>query len=203
MRAARAFRAFFASLATAACVLAAAPAGADDLRSVERELIRKAAEESRLKNEADARRRELDALRAQLVDAAKALQDAERKIDDAAEEIERLSQEEKTIDVDLRREQAAVSDVLAALQSIERSKPPALLVSPDDANRAARTAMLLADAAPALEAQAAALREKIAALRTVREDLAAQKARFEQTNRELGARRDVLAGLIADKRDER
>lgn len=177
--------------------------GSERLDDIEQQLIEKAAEESRLKNEAEERENELKSLREQMISTASSLQDAEQKIGEINLEIDRLEGEEKTILVDLTSEQENLGDVLAALQSLERSKPPALLVSPDDANKAARIAMLLADAAPELEKKASALRQSLEQLVKVRTELDGERANQVKTNAEITSRRDVLAELFSRKENER
>lgn len=176
---------------------------ADDLEDVERRLKDREAEERRLRKEAAARAKEVTALRRQLVEAAQSIQEAERKITSLEATIADLSAEKTEAESALRRESAAVSEILAGLQSLELSKPPALFVSPGDANKAARAAMLLSDAAPAVEARAAALREAVARLEELAEAIEKERAAYAATNRELGARRDVLAGLMRRKERER
>ncbi|MEL7488052.1 MAG: peptidoglycan DD-metalloendopeptidase family protein [Pseudomonadota bacterium] len=191
----------------AACALAA-PASAQkpadaELRDIEQRLRDKAAEEARLKDEAAEREKELAELRYRMIEAANALQDAEQRISEIDEDIGGLLAEQATVTRDLQAEQENLGDVLAALQSLERSKPPALLVSPDDANKAARIAMLLSDAAPALGAKADALRDALESLDRIKSELDAERAARARANEEILSRRDVLADLADQKRAER
>ncbi len=199
---------FFAILFAACSALFAGSISAqaqrtqDDLNQIERQLKERAAEEARLKDEADARRKEVAALRNRMIETADALQDAEKRIREITVEISRLETEAAMIEGSLKAEQETLSDVLAALLSIERSRPPALVVKPNDAAGAARTAMLLADVAPQLEARAAVLKDSLAKLKTVRDELAKEKADFERTNEEVETRRSMLAELLEEKQKE-
>lgn len=174
-----------------------------ELAKVEASLRARAAEERRLKDEAKAREKEVAALRAQMIAAADALQSAERKIAEISEDLARLDEEEAVIGTSLLVERDALGDVLAALQSFEMSRPPALLISPDDANKAARAAMLLAGAAPEIEKRAADLRAKLDRLTAIRAERDRERAAFEKTNEEIRARRGVLAEVLARKQQER
>lgn len=176
---------------------------ADELQEIERQLKTRAEEEKRLRREAQEREKEVAALRHSLIETANSLQEAERKITALEESISSLAIEKNEAETALAAESENLSDVLAALQSLEMSKPPALLVSPEDANKAARAAMLLADAAPAVEARAARLRAAIERLASLGEALASERAAYEATNVELAARREVLADLMAQKEKER
>lgn len=176
---------------------------ADELAKVEKRLKDRAAEEKRLKNEAKSKEKEVAALRFRLVETANALQGSEQNLAEIAAEIDRLSTEEGELAARLKAQQANLSDVLAALQALEMSRPPALLVSPHDANRAASASLLLADAAPILEAKARALRENIARLRTLRDERDHERANFEKTRTDVESRRTELADLLKQKQAER
>lgn len=193
----------FFALAAGAAGPVRAQSDPDELQEVERRLKDRAEEERRLRREAEAREQEVAALRHRLIETANSIQAAERKITALESSIAELETEKAAAEESLRAESDNLSDVLAALQSLELSKPPALLVSPEDANKAARAAMLLADAAPEVEARAARLRAAIERLAALAEELAKERASYEATNRELSARRDVLADLMAQKEKER
>ena len=175
----------------------------DELAKIERQLAERRREESRLKDEAARREREVRALRNSMIETANALQSAEERIADINAELARLEGDEAEAAAALTAQQNNLGDVLGGLQSLERSRPPALLVSPDDAAKAARAAMLLADAAPAIEARAAALRETIARLSSVQKALAEERADQRRTNAEIDNRRLVLSDLLKRKQAER
>lgn len=179
------------------------PERAAELREIEQRLQAKEKEESRLKNEVKKRSREVASLRERMVETAEALQGAEKRIADINTEILRLESEEEEIVASLEGQQNNLGDVLAALQSLERSRPPAILVKPGDASAAARTALLLSEAAPAIEAKAALLKASLDSLRNVRASLNDERVAFEKTNAEVSDRRKVLAELLKEKQRER
>lgn len=189
------------------CLLAAPGAAAQSepasLQEIEQALKSRAEEERRLRKEAEARAEEAAALRHRLIEAADSIQRAEQNILALEESIRELETEQTAAEGALKRESDNLSDVLAALQSLERSRPPALLVSPEDANKAARAAMLLSEAAPEIEGRAARLRSAIDRLATLTEALEEERTDYETANQELAARRDVLAELMATKEKER
>jgi septal ring factor EnvC (AmiA/AmiB activator) len=176
---------------------------ARELEKIERQLKDRRNEETRLRDEAKDREREVAALRHRMIETADALQAAERRIADINEETTRLEKKEGDLEISLDRQKRSLGDALAGLQSIERARPPALLVTPDDAARAARTAMLLADVTPQIEARAALLRQELTALAETRAALIAERAKAEKTNAEIEERRSVLAELISEKQRER
>ncbi|MFN3960839.1 MAG: murein hydrolase activator EnvC family protein [Parvularculaceae bacterium] len=182
----------------------AQPAGRErELADIEKQLMERRGEETRLRDEAKAREKEAAALRRQMIEAADALQTAEQRIAEINRETARLEAEEKSLSASLAAQQDALGDALAALQSIERARPPALLVSPEDAAHAARTAMLLADVTPQIEARAAALKETLTRRSQVRAALDKERSDFEKTNAEIARRRALLADLLEQKQRER
>ncbi len=201
------------TLSALACALICATAGLtapvaaqgnpDELADVERRLKDRAEEEKRLRREAEARAQEVTELRRRMIETANSIQDSERRITELEDSIGELEIEKDAAQIALNAESRNLSDVLAALQSLELSRPPALLVSPDDANKAARAAMLLSGAAPEVEARAQRLREAIGRLTSLTDRLDSERTAFAATNRELSARRDVLAELMAEKEKER
>ncbi len=145
--------AFFSCAAAAGPTAAQIDRRAEELADVEERLKDRAAEEKRLKNEVEEREKEVASLRYRMIETANSLQESEKTMSEIVGELARLSEEAGRLDTKLKAEQETLGDVLAGLQSLEMSRPPALLVSPGDANKAARAAILLADAAPTLEAE--------------------------------------------------
>ena len=182
---------------------AVAQGNLDELAEVERRLKDRAEEEKRLRREAEEREQEVAALRRRMIETANSIQESEKRITELENSIDELETEKAAAQDALNTESRHLSDVLAALQSLELSRPPALLVSPDDANKAARAAMLLSDAAPEVEARAKRLREAIGQLTSLTDRLDTERVAFAATNRELSARRDVLGELMAEKEKER
>ncbi|OFX03086.1 MAG: hypothetical protein A3E78_17105 [Alphaproteobacteria bacterium RIFCSPHIGHO2_12_FULL_63_12] len=194
--------AFYCAFAAPASAYAAAAKPENELAEIERQLKERRDAEARLRDEAKEREKEVAALRRRMIETANALQDAERRVGEIRAETTKLEKQEDGLQASLKTQQESLSEVLAALQSIERAKPPALLVSPGDAAHAARTAMLLADVTPQIEARAALLKTSLTDLAAVRASLDAERAKFEKTNEEVGARRSMLAELLSKKQGE-
>lgn len=191
------------ALSAPAPALAQAAARPDaELVEVEKKLKDRAREEARLRDEAKDREREIAELRQRLIEAADALQGFERDLARVTGDIRKLEREEESIKESLLAQQVNLGEVLAALQMIERTRPPALLVAPDDASQAARLAMLLADVAPQIDARAAALRLSLTRLAEVRASLDLERDKLRKTNEDVLSRRSALAGLLRDKQRE-
>ena len=111
--------------ATAFAAPAHAQTDPNELQEVERRLRDRAEEEKRLRREAEEREKEVAALRHRMIETANSIQEAEREITGLENSIDELETEKAAAEDALRAESSTLSDVLAALQSLERSKPPA------------------------------------------------------------------------------
>ena len=145
---------------------------------------------------------ELDGLRARLIETADSLQKAERRTTEIEQRLAALEEEEAEVAAELEREQLATSEILAALQSFEMAKPPALAVSPEDAAQAARAAMTLSGTVPDLQKRVDGLRANIELIQRLHDEMATEKADLEQSEIELGSRRQILEELLDRKTRE-
>lgn len=179
------------------------PEGAEDeaarLQEIERQRAenRRAAEE--IRERTAAAQAALDALKTRLVTTAESLQAAESRATDVETNLARLKAEEAAARIDLEGRQRAMSNVLAALQSLERSRPPALAVSPDDANNAAVAAIALAAITPDLKEEADRLRADLARLATLQEQMAQEQLALEEAETALSERRRLLQDLLDER----
>lgn len=118
---------------------------------------------------------------------------AERELIDL--EIRRLSASEA-----LFADEEALEDILAALASASRGRPPALIVSPDDANTSVRASILMGDAAPALAERAGELADEIKALNQLERNIRREQARLDAAEATLAVKRFEIEQLAAQKR---
>lgn len=100
----------------------------------------------------------------------------------------------------LDAESARVAQVLGVLTAVERGEGPLLLLHPAGPLGTVRSGILAAELAPALQAEAAALRLDLAALSTIREERAAALALLERGLAQVQAARAALAQAAADRR---
>jgi len=173
------------------------------LEEIEKQLADQSAEEARLREEAQERAREIQTLRQNLIQTASSIQESEREIARIERELERLSVEEAQATAQLEAEKGNISEVLAAIQAFEMSRPPALLVSPGDANRAARSALLLSEATPALAKKAEAIGLILDRLNLAKTALSDQRAAYQATATSLASRRQILGEQLTRKEEER
>jgi len=76
--------------------------------------------------------------------------------------IRRASIRKQALDLELQSKRAEIEQLLGVLQSLSMSPAPLLMLHPSGPVGTARSGMILADVTPALQAEALALREKLA-----------------------------------------
>ncbi|MEM9232641.1 MAG: peptidoglycan DD-metalloendopeptidase family protein [Pseudomonadota bacterium] len=174
---------------------------AERLRQIEEQRAENARRAAEIRERAEAAAAALEALRRRLVETADGLREAEVRLTQVEDSLERLNEEEAAAQASLTRRQEALSEVLAALISLERSRPPALAVSPDDATQAAVAAITLSAVTPELEGEADRLREDIARIDRLRTRRAAEREELEEAETALAERRRLLEDLLAEREE--
>lgn len=140
-------------------------------------------------------------LNQQLIATAARVRAAEAGIADTEERLKPLSEHEQSIRKSLDSRRAVIAEVLAALQRIGRRPPPALLVRPDDALEALRSAMLLGAVLPGMRNEVVTLAGDLADLVRVRKDIAEQRDRQQRELSALADERQRLT-LLTEQRQK-
>ncbi|KQT87506.1 peptidoglycan DD-metalloendopeptidase family protein [Aurantimonas sp. Leaf443] len=122
--------------------------------------------------------RDRDRLREAMVTAAARQKDLSRALSDTGQRIAGLSQEEGSIKASLVERRSLLAEVLAALERMGRTPPPALLVKPQDALGSVRSAILLGSVVPSIRDETRRLLADLERLSTVRASIVAEKERF-------------------------
>lgn len=166
-------------------LLAQAPAPLETLKQREQELesIRaeqsKAAEtETRLKAEIAAIAEDRRKLNGQLIETAARVRDVEGRIAATEARLLPLDAGERAIRLSLDGRRGVIAEVLAVLQRIGRSPPPALIVRPEDALSAVRSATLLGAVLPEMRHEVEALAAQLTELVSIRKEIAEERARL-------------------------
>ncbi|MEW6435650.1 MAG: peptidoglycan DD-metalloendopeptidase family protein [Pseudomonadota bacterium] len=157
---------------------------------------------------ADAQRQKIEAevenlrgdrarLSAALIETTQHTQDNETKIGDAETRLSGLKGRENAIRRSLASRRDVIAEVLASLQRMGRTPPPALLVSPEDMLQAIRTSMMLGAVVPEMRAETEALANDLSALVQVRQAVTAEKEQLASENADLELQRQKLAALVA------
>ncbi len=135
-------------------------------------------------------------LEAALIATTQRVSAAETKVSEAEARIENLNSREEAIRRSLESRRTVIAEVLASLQRMGRTPPPALLVAPEDMLKAIRTSMLLGAVLPQMRAETEALASDLSDLIGLRQSITAEKAQLAEQAQDLDGQRQKLAALI-------
>ncbi len=185
------------------------PSSADALKQHDQELDavrarqRETAEsQAKLRSEIAALGQDQRKLSQQLIDTATRIRDVEANIEAIETRLKPLDAQEQLFQKSLADRRTVIVEILAALQRVGRQPPPALLVEPEDALQAVRTAITLGAVVPDMRAQADALAGDLADLSRVRKDIVAERQRLS-ANLELLAREQLRMNMLIDERQKK
>ena len=168
----------------------------DRLDRIEEDLHEAQVARDQFRAEIDARNAETSGLRTEIARAGAALVALEKETAELVQVQSELGAQIDILSERLDEERADLLDVLAALQSLERGRPPAIAVTPDDASTAARATMLLADAAPTLSDRAKRIAADMARLDEMRAESRARAVEIDASQQEIAGRVAVLEDLL-------
>ncbi len=131
-----------------------------------------------------------------LIDTAARVRDVEAGIDATEARLKQLDDQDRLFQTSLDQRRNVIVEILAALQRIGRQPPPALVVRPEDALQAVRTAITLGAVVPEMRAQADALRDDLTELLRVRKEIVAERGQHSQELDTLGLEQLRLNMLI-------
>jgi septal ring factor EnvC (AmiA/AmiB activator) len=143
---------------------------------------------------------EQEQLRGQLIQAAAAAQARERELNVVEERLAMFETREADGMRALVSQRGKLASLLAVLQRMGNKPPPALIVRPNDATGAARSAMLLTAVVPAIRHEAAKLSNDLVNLRTMRQKAADERMRVAAASEALDRDRNVLSELLSQRR---
>ncbi|HTV37908.1 MAG TPA: peptidoglycan DD-metalloendopeptidase family protein [Xanthobacteraceae bacterium] len=124
------------------------------------------------------------------------MRDVEAKIDATQARLQSLDERAKIFQKSFDERRGVIIEILAALQRVSQQPPPALLVQPDDALKALRTAIALGAVVPDMRAQADAIASDLADLTRVRQEIMTERAGLAQNLNELANDQLRLSMLI-------
>jgi murein hydrolase activator len=158
--------------------------------------------QTRLKLEIEAIGADRRALNQQLIDTAARVRDVEANIEATQARLQPLDEREHIFQTSLDERRTVIVEILAALQRIGRQPPPALMVRPEDALQAVRTAIMLGAVVPEMRAQADALAGDLAELLRVRKDIDGENAKLSSDLATL-AREQLRLNMLIDERQQK
>jgi septal ring factor EnvC (AmiA/AmiB activator) len=157
--------------------------------------------QTRLKLEIEAIGTDRRALNQQLIDTAARVRDVEANIEATQARLKPLDEREHIFKTSLDERRAVIVEILAALQRIGRQPPPALMVRPEDALQAVRTAIMLGAVVPEMRAQADALAGDLTELLRVRKDIDGENAKLSRDLATL-AHEQLRLNMLIDSRQQ-
>ena len=174
-------------------------AGTGELKGLEDRLKATKAREKSLGAAISALERETSVLSERLISMAARVQAREAKITAGEERLAQLDLEERALKDQLRRRRKTLADLLAGLQRLEQNPPPALIVKPNDALAALRSAMLLGAIVPELKAEATAISRNLSRLVNLRSAIKRERKGLEANVARLLQEREEIETLLAKK----
>lgn len=146
--------------------------------------------------------RETETLQRDLVQTAKRVLTLEADALRLGGEISRLNDEQDRLSRQFSHDRGKVVRLLAVLQRMQHSAPPAMALNPGDALSAARGTMLMGTSLPTLYKQAAELAKTIERLRKTKRLLVERRTAAARNAAQLSQARRDMARLLAAKRVE-
>jgi septal ring factor EnvC (AmiA/AmiB activator) len=188
---------------------AAAVSPADALKQRDQELDATRAQQrasteaqTKLKLEIEAIGADRRALNQQLIDSAARVRDVEARIEATRARLRPLDEREHIFQTSLDERREVIVEILAALQRMGRQPPPALVIRPEDALQAVRTAIMLGAVVPEMRTQADALTSDLAELLKLRKSIEAENGQLAANLEEL-SREQLRLNLLIDERQKK
>ncbi len=173
----------------------------EELENLRNEQKKAAETTERLQHEIEAIGEDRRKLSAALVETAGRVRMVEDRIADSETRLQPLGDKERALRASLNNRRAAIAEVLAALQRMGRRPPPAILVRPEDALEAVRSAILLGSVVPDMRNEAASLASDLSDLVRLRADITAQREKLANDLAALSQERLRMAALIAERQE--
>ncbi len=143
--------------------------------------------------------RDREGLNQALIGTNRRVQQLERDFDAIERRLGELAGEEAVLRNALADRRDVLAEVLAVLQRMGRTPPPAIIVTPEDALTAVRSAILLGAVVPEIRIEAEALAADIEALLALRERQNAERTRIIDAANQLVDEQERLEVLIAER----
>lgn len=161
----------------------------------------KGSEEAQRKLRADleAAKGDRGRLNQMLLDTAARARAVEQQLIDVEGRIAQLDRSAADLSTSLAKRRGVLAQVLAALMRMGREPPPAILMRPDDALDAVRSAILLGALLPELRVEAETLASDLAELARVRSELASARDSLTALRAALDEDSRRLAALVGER----
>lgn len=155
--------------------------------------------QKRIAAELEAAKGDRAKLNALLIETANRSRAVEQQLIDVEGRIGALDKSASELSSSLAKRRDVLAEVLAALLRMGRNPPPALLMRPDDALDAVRSAILLGSLLPELRVEAETLAADLSELVRVRGELTSARESLAQLKVALGQDRQHLSALVNER----
>jgi septal ring factor EnvC (AmiA/AmiB activator) len=167
-----------------------------ELRGLQDTLDASEAQRRKIEAEIENLRSDRARLNAALIDATSRVSAAEAKISAAEKRLDTLVGSEEATRRSLESRKTVIAEILASLQRMGISPPPALLVDPEDMLQAVRSSILLGSVLPEMRAETETLASDLADLVRLRQSIASERDSLRHEVADLGLERQRLTALI-------
>jgi septal ring factor EnvC (AmiA/AmiB activator) len=174
-----------------------------ELDSITRDIAVSTERRAQLAKEIAALESDRAALNQTLLDTGRRAQIREAALDRTEKRLLGLANNERTVRASLASRRDVLAEVLAALQRMGHRPPPAILIRPEDALAAVRSAILLGSVIPDLRGAADKLAADLRELVSVRAEMERERDRLRSDATSLADERTRIELLIAEKRNQR
>jgi murein hydrolase activator len=181
---------------------AAKQARESELDAVTRDIDLTEERQAELRKEIDSLDKDRATLNGALIDTGKRVQDLEAAIDLTQRRVEALASNEAALHASLLQRRDVLAEVLAALQRMGHRPPPAMMVRPEDALAAVRSAMLLGAVVPDLRNAANKVASDLRELVSLKEEKAREVERLRADATTLAEERTRIQLLLEEKRNQ-
>lgn len=167
-----------------------------ELRGLEDTLDQSDAQRRKINAEIETLRNDRARLNAALIATTAGINTTETKVSAAEKRLATLKGSEAATRRSLDSRKALISEVLASLQRMGQSPPPALLVDPENMLEAVHTSMLLGAVLPQMRAETEALAADLSDLVRLRRSIASERDSLRHEVADLVIEQQRLAALI-------
>jgi septal ring factor EnvC (AmiA/AmiB activator) len=173
-----------------------------ELAAIRAEQQRAAETEARLRREIEALGTDRRKLNTDLIGTAARMREVETRLSATEARVAPLEAQEQDLRQSLSDRRGTIAEILAALQRMGRRPPPALLVSPEDAAKSLRSAIVLGAFVPELRDRAERISADLSALQRLRGDIASEHSKLSGDLKTLADDQKRMALLIEERQKQ-
>jgi murein hydrolase activator len=170
-----------------------------ELKVIEQNIGVSAQAKSAINSEIESLKADQAALQAELVKTGERIRAAEDKIAAAKTAYDQATANEQAVRRSLGERSDLIADVLASLQRMGRSPPPALVVRPDDALEAVRAAILMGSVLPEMQSELAVIARDLEQLAASRVSQQREADVIETERKAIQTDKTRIAALIEQR----